>query len=133
MKRVFVDTQYLLALVNPDDQWHDKAVATAAASRRLVTTDAVLTEVADALCQHQHRSLAVRVIEELRADPEVECAHADRALIEQGLELYRARADKDWSLTDCISFALMTARGLQEALTADHHFEQAGFRALLRG
>jgi len=49
-----------------------------------------------------------------------------------GLELYARRPDKSWSLTDCISFVVMTDRGLTEALTGDHHFEQAGFRALLR-
>jgi uncharacterized protein len=42
-----------------------------------------------------------------------------------------SRRDKEWSLTDCISFVVMKERGLTEALTADHHFEQAGFKALL--
>ena len=51
---------------------------------------------------------------------------------ERGLALYRARPDKAWSLIDCISFMVMTERGITEALTGDHHFEQAGFRAPLR-
>jgi predicted nucleic acid-binding protein len=132
MKPAFLDTQYLLALVNPDDQWHDRALDAAGTRRPLVTTDAVLVEVADALCQRQHRAVAVQVVEELRADPDVECVGVDRALLDGGFELYRGRPDKDWSLTDCVSFALMTARGIDDALTADRHFEQAGFRALLR-
>jgi len=57
-------------------------------------------------------------------------AHHD--LFQQGLTLYKRRPDKDWSFTDCISFAVMQAEGLTEALTADHHFEQAGFTALLK-
>jgi hypothetical protein len=57
---------------------------------------------------------------------------AEPQLYEEGIALYRARPDKDWSLTDCISFVVMKARGITEALTGDHHFEQAGFVALLK-
>ncbi len=53
-------------------------------------------------------------------------------LLEQGLALYTRRSDKDWSLTDCISFVVMKAEGIEEALTGDHHFEQGGFVALLK-
>ena len=55
------------------------------------------------------------------------------ALFEAGFNLFEARPDKDWSLTDFISFVVMEREGLTEALTGDHHFEQAGFTALLRG
>ena len=54
------------------------------------------------------------------------------AIYEAGYELYTSRTDKDWSLTDCLSFAVMNQRGLLESLTADHHFEQAGFRAVFK-
>lgn len=54
-----------------------------------------------------------------------------RSLFDRGIELYNARDDKDWSLTDCISFVVMEEHGIKEALTGDRHFEQAGFRALL--
>jgi predicted nucleic acid-binding protein len=56
----------------------------------------------------------------------------DDDLYEAGIELYRARADKDWSLTDCISFVVMEERGIADALTGDRHFEQAGFQAMLK-
>jgi predicted nucleic acid-binding protein len=56
----------------------------------------------------------------------------DGATFVQGVELYRNRSDKDWSLTDCISFVVMTREGITEALTADRDFEQAGFKALLK-
>jgi predicted nucleic acid-binding protein len=53
-------------------------------------------------------------------------------LFDQGIEFYQCRPDKAWSLTDCLSFVVMTDLGISEALTGDHHFEQAGFRALLK-
>ena len=56
----------------------------------------------------------------------------DPKVQQAGFDLYESRLDKDWSLTDCVSFAVMTQRGLTEALTADHHFEQAGFRAMFK-
>lgn len=57
---------------------------------------------------------------------------ASPAHLADGLRLYRGRSDKEWSLTDCVSFNIMRERGLTSALTYDHHFEQAGFEALLR-
>jgi uncharacterized protein len=57
---------------------------------------------------------------------------AERALMLDGLALYEARPDKEWSLTDCISFVVMKQQGILEAVTADRHFEQAGFVALLK-
>jgi len=57
---------------------------------------------------------------------------ADTVTFNAGLDLYRQRVDKDWSLTDCISFAVMQRMSLIDALTTDHHFEQAGFNVLLK-
>jgi len=61
-----------------------------------------------------------------------EIFHVDAALQQKGVERFAARPDKDWSLTDCISFVLMEERGIRESATTDRHFEQAGFVALLR-
>ena len=55
-----------------------------------------------------------------------------RANVQEAIELYNNRPDKSWSLTDCTSFILMRSRGITQALTADRHFEQAGFTALLK-
>jgi predicted nucleic acid-binding protein len=68
----------------------------------------------------------------MRADPRFTTIPANPQLYDQGLDLYRSRPDKDWSLTDCISFTVMRQRGISEALTGDHHFEQAGFVAILK-
>ena len=129
----FVDTVYLLALINPNDGWRPKALEWAARiSGPLVTTEAVLTEVADALCRSAHRRWALEAIRDLRSDSAVTCVPGSAQLFAQGLDLYGDRVDKDWSLTDCLSFVVMRQRGIDQALTADVHFVQAGFRALLR-
>lgn len=130
---VFVDTVYWLALINRRDALHGRAVEWAAQiSEPLVTTEAVLTEVADALCVARHREWAVSAIRHVRADGQITTLPGSRDLFETGFQLYASRPDKDWSLTDCMSFVVMRERGIDRALTADLHFVQAGFRALLR-
>lgn len=134
MTALFLDTVYLLALINPNDAWRGKALEWAMkVSAPLVTTDAVLTEVADALSRSDRRAWAVAAIRDLRADANVTCVPGSAALFTRALELYAGRADKDWSLTDCTSFVTMRDRKMRQALTADVHFVQAGFEALLRG
>ena len=119
--------------MNKDDAAHGRAIAASEASRgRFVTTSWVLTEVADALCAPPHRLGFTSLLALLRADPFTEIVPADESLFNRGVELYSRRPDKAWSLTDCISFVVMADRDLVEALTGDRHFEQAGFRALLR-
>ena len=73
-----------------------------------------------------------RTVDTLRANPRVTIVPFSDVLFDEGIELYRRRPDKGWSLTDCISFVVMTDEGLSESLTADRHFEQAGFVALLK-
>lgn len=133
---LFLDSAYVLARVNRRDQWHQAAVRwearVAPGKRRLVTTEFVLTEVGDGLAAVALRAQATRAIDVRRANPVVETVPASSELFAAALALYRARSDKDWGLTDCSSFAVMTERGLKAALTADAHFRQAGFQALLR-
>ena len=71
-------------------------------------------------------------LDELRADPDALIVPGDDSLWERGRILFAQRPDKQWSLTDCISFVVMQDRGITEALTADHHYEQAGFVGLLK-
>jgi predicted nucleic acid-binding protein len=128
---VFADTFALIAWLNPRDDAH--ALVTAyldGFSGRLVTTEWLLMELADALSAPSARSTVVAFLQAVRADPLFDVVGYDAAVYQAGFELFAGRPDKSWSLTDCISFAVMTQRGLSEALTADHHFEQAGFRAV---
>ena len=129
----FADTFYYLALLNPDDAWHPRAVAfSESLLGPTVTTAWVLTEVADAMSAPRHRDDFLRLLDALDADHECTIIPATAELFRRDVQLYRERPDKDWPLTDCISFVVMRQHGMTEALTADHHFEQAGFKILLR-
>ena len=132
MTRVFADTFYFLAMLNAKDAAHERAVEFSYSHEHtLLTTAWILTELADALASARHRSAFRRVIDGLKSDPDVLIVPPSLSVFEQGIELYNARGDKDWSLTDCISFVVMEQRGVKDALTGDRHFEQAGFRVLL--
>jgi len=132
MTIVFADTFYFLAILNAKDAAHRKARDFSAASKpALLTTAWVLTELGDALADSRHRRAFQQIVGFLRADPDAVVVPPSRQLFEQGIDRYNERADKDWSLTDCISFVVMEQHGVTDALTGDHHFEQAGFRALL--
>jgi predicted nucleic acid-binding protein len=133
MNQRFADTFYFIALLNPADHHHDAAMRASEALREpLVTTWWVLVEVADALSAPASRRRVAAFLRKIEADPEIVVAARDDDTFARGLDLFERRPDKGWSLTDCISFVVMTDRGLTEALTGDHHFEQAGFLALLR-
>ncbi len=133
---VFLDTAYAIALSSPKDEHHEQALRLAeeieADSVKLVTTRAVILEIGNALAKQRYRAAAIELLESLEFDPTVEIVPATEDLCEQAFQLYRARPDKEWGLTDCLSFVVMRERGLTDALTTDRHFIQAGFEALLR-
>ncbi len=134
--RVFLDTAYAIALASTTDEFHPHAVALAEELKRcrtrLVTTWGVMLEIGNALSEAPYHQAAVQLLSSLHTDPSVEVIPLSGQLLEQGLKLYAERPDKEWGLTDCISFVVMHARSLSKALTTDEHFQQAGFRALLR-
>lgn len=133
MKTVFADTFYYLALVNSSDDRHSQAQAyTLGYAGRMVTTSWVLTELANTLAKPATRPAFLHVLAHLRSDPDITILPPEAPLFEEGLKLYTVRPDKEWSLTDCISFVVMQREGITEALTGDHHFEQAGFVAMLK-
>lgn len=133
MKTVFADTYYYIALLSPKDSTHARAVElTAQLQPAIVTTAWVLTELAAAMSSPAKRERFVKLFDGLRSSDEVKIIPPTPELFEAGISLYRERPDKSWSLTDCISFIVMEREGLTEALTGDHHFEQAGFAALLK-
>lgn len=131
--KVFADTFYYLALLDSDDSYHETAVSvTLDMDAVTVTTAWVLLELANSLSAPRYRLAFIALLEQLRHDPDVIIYEAERTLFDEGLSLYQNRTDKNWSLTDCISFVVMAREGITEALTADRHFEQAGFKALLK-
>ena len=135
MNKVFLDTSYAVALSARTDENHERAVQLAeeleAADAYFVTTRAILFEIGNALSKIRHRAAAVRLLTALENDLKVEIVAASDELYLRAFEMYRDRSDKEWGLIDCMSFVVMSDQGLTEALTADNHFRQAGFRVLL--
>jgi uncharacterized protein len=132
-RTTFVDTQFVVALINRRDQHHQRAVELSHAytNQPLLTTDLVLVEIGDALAGEFRRE-ATQLIDFFRRAANVEIASLTSALFDEAFALYRSRPDKDWGLTDCVSFVVMAREQVQDALTFDQHFEQAGFSAMLR-
>ena len=129
---IFIDTSYILALVNTTDQHHELARSAAATlNPPFVSTEAVLVEIGNALSRVRWRHLAIATLQDLRADPDIKIVPVDSKLFDQAIALFSARTDKEWGLTDCISFVVMQKRNLTHALTTDRHFEQAGFQNAL--
>lgn len=136
MKPVFVDSAYLIALGVTDEQHHQAALNWAGEfdreDRCFVTTRAVFLEIGSALSKPSLRAAACRSFDALENDHRVALIELTPPLVGQAHTLFRERPDKEWSLVDCISFVVMNQWGISDALTTDVHFEQAGFKALLR-
>jgi|SRR5688572_2427179 len=133
MKRLFADTFFFLAYLSSTDFAHAKAVDYFDLFEgELITTESVLTELADGMATPGDRDIFIEFYDTLRSEPDVQIVATGAELFAEGMNLFRSRLDKKWSLTDCISFVVMRREGLTEALTGDHHFEQAGFGALLK-
>ncbi|HYI95198.1 MAG TPA: PIN domain-containing protein [Bryobacteraceae bacterium] len=135
MKAVFADTFYWVALTDPNDDLYRQAAKLdeMLAGVRIVTTDEVLSEFLTFLSGNLWmRNRAVETVRELGRAPNVHIFPQSRQSFQDGFELYAARADKRYSLTDCIAMTTMTHEGITDVLTNDRHFEQEGFRALFR-
>jgi len=132
----FVDSVCWIALLNADDELNHiveteyKKLMKSGFS--FVTSTSVLNEVANALCKPRHRDSVVEFYKRLQRFQRVLIDFVDEGLWAEGWELYENRTDKEWSLTDCISFVIMQKQDLRFAITTDKHFEQAGFSAILR-
>jgi len=133
MTRIFADSYFFFALLNPRDPAHAKAVDFSRHNHGpLATTAWVFAELADGLASTPRRQTFRRVLDDFEANRANLIVPAKVETFEKGVDLYHSRPDKQWSLTDCISFVVMNEEGINDALTGDHHFEQAGFRALLK-
>ena len=136
MNEVFADTSGWASFFREQERHHARAVALMTQwqeeNRHVVTTNYVLGELI-ALCERLRvsRSRSVSYIHSIRAERWIEVVHIDEQLDVRAWELLENRLDKTWSLVDCASFVVMEQRGLTDALTTDHHFEQAGFARLL--
>lgn len=134
-KIYFVDTSYLVALLHKKDEWHKAAVYWRNEVIRnrifLITTEYILVELANGLSTLRFRKQAEGTISALQNSTDVKIIPGSDELFNAGFSLYCKHSDKEWSLTDCISFAFMKTHGLKEVLATDKHFKQAGFRILL--
>jgi uncharacterized protein len=131
--RLFLDTAFIQALLNPRDTYHPHAKILFPRVRNAYEvwiTAAILIEVGNALSVY-NRSGAVQFIQQCDQTDNIRVVSVDTQLFSQAVELYQSRPDKAWGLTDCISFVVMRANNLSDALTTDRHFVQAGFRALM--
>ena len=126
MRIGFGDTLYWIALINSRDQWHQRAVSINAelSEARLVTTDSVLTELANFFAEYgevMRRKVAL-AIRSVLSDEEVEVLSESRQTFLDGLMLYESRSDKAYSLTDCIAMNVMSKCGITDVLTHDTQF-----------
>lgn len=136
MNPAFSDTLYWVALIVPRDPWAEKAQVAKVrlGNRTLITTEEVLVEVltSTAGMGPHFRKSAVELVDLIMNDSKIEVVRQSHESFTRGLEFYRKRVDKAYSLVDCISMTTMRQRGITEVLTNDHHFEQEGFVVLIR-
>ena len=135
MRRIFSDTYYLIALINDRDQGHAKAQAISQTLQQatLITTQEILSEVLTYFCEHGQyvRQMETAFVRNILNDPNITVhAQSDQSFL-NGLVLYEAQSDKEYSHADCISMAVMRQEKLTEVLTDDEHFTQEGFTTLL--
>ena len=134
-RAVLLDTSFVLALENSDDRHHEKAKQL---DRQLLHEGfslvlhwGILLEIGDGYARIGRRAKGLQLLELFLTENGYDVRPLTESLMNEAMELYRTRVDKEWGLTDCISFILMKTEGLTDALTADTHFEQAGFTAKL--
>ncbi|MDO9303390.1 MAG: PIN domain-containing protein [Anaerolineales bacterium] len=134
--KVFLDTAFAIALSSETDALHEKALSLAeeieSQNIRLITTRAVMLEIGNALSRNVFRKTSVEILSALELDGNVTIIPLTEELYQNARSFYSSRMDKEWGLTDCVSFVVMKQFEIGEALTSDHHFQQAGFTALMR-
>ena len=133
---VFADTGYWIAMFNPNDELHEKArtVTRQLGVCRIVTTEMVFVEFLNFIGGEgqRQRRLAAATVRALSTNPDVEVVAQTSIQFQAAVDRYAFRLDQSWSVADCASFLLMEELDIKKALAFDHHFEQAGFVALLR-
>lgn len=129
---MFVDTSGWLCAIDERDFRHDTANRVFSSPTKLLTHSFVIDELVS-LCYRRKfsRQRMLGFLDELFDDPSISIIWVDEVLTLRAFELLKERPDKLWSLCDAVSFIVMSDHQLTEALTTDHHFEQAGFIKLL--
>lgn len=135
MNLVFADTQFFAGIIHPNDQWHETAVLAESSiiAPHYVTTESVLTEVLTFFSEYgpQLRLRTAEIIQMVLSDPRTEVIPITHEIFIDGLELYKKRPDKKYSLTDCISMNICREREITDVLSHDHHFTQEGLTVLM--
>ncbi|MCX7048874.1 MAG: PIN domain-containing protein [Candidatus Sumerlaeota bacterium] len=135
IKPVFLDASYGISLASETDDHHTQAVEWSHRIQKgkipIVTTCGVALEIGNAFSKMRFRRHAITLLNALINSPAIDIVPITTELFHKGFSLFQQRMDKEWGMTDCVSFIVMREYGLTDALTADHHFRQAGFRALL--
>lgn len=133
MRTIFLDTQFVVALVNERDEHHAAArnLVPLLRASNIVTTGGVILEIGNSLAR-SHRDNAIELIGVLLSRDDCFIEWVSRSLVAESLDFYDRHGDKNWGLVDCMSFVVMRRHRIREVLTNDQHFEQAGFVALMR-
>ena len=135
MRIIFADASYWIALMNPRDKSHEtaKSVSEELGNHQMVTSEMVLIELLDYMAEYgeEKRKEVVKMVKDIKTDPNMEIVRQTSEQFWAAVDYYESRLDKGWGVTDCASFQLMEARGMWEALSSDHDFEQAGFTILM--
>ena len=137
MPEVFVDTAGWAQIIDPKQPRHSTAREIYLRTRQqrwhLITTNYIITELVATLTSPLRipRPKVIEIIEDLKVSSHIRIVHIDSETDAKAWQLLASRVDKEWSLVDCASFVIMQERGITDALTTDHHFEQAGFVRLL--
>ncbi len=134
--KIFLDTAFAIALALETDAFHEEALVLAdeieTREIHLITTRAIMLEIGNALSRSDYRKTAIEILESLELDKKVTIVPLTEELYKAAYKLYSSRADKEWGMTDCLSFTVMQQFNLTDSLTTDRHFRQAGFNPLMR-
>ncbi|MBF0564903.1 MAG: PIN domain-containing protein [Nitrospirae bacterium] len=135
-RSIFIDTTAWLALINKSDDFFNKACSIRDELLKdgchFFVTNYIIVEIANSLSRKVWRNRAISLINFIYNSDDIEVIEVNKEIYNQALEIYKHRQDKEWGLTDCTSFIVMSTNGIAEAFTNDRHFEQAGFIALLK-
>lgn len=132
MSGTFLDTGYLIALINKRDDLHEVAIeASKTFHEPFFTTQLILVEIANSLSLPPQRPLAISIIERIQGDALTTIVPLSSERFEKALTLFKERSDKSWGMVDCFSFIVMDEFRIKQALTFDEHFRQAGYKVPL--